>query len=288
MEKILITGASGFIGSHVAAHAKAKGFEVYELSHKDTPLQDKAAVEKCLDEVRPDAIFHLATSILMSGKVADPHTLIATNVEGAINLMEAAAKFDVGAFINTGTFAEYGPKGHPVKEDELCTPLEIYAMSKLASTVYAQGLAKRTGFPAITLRLFTPYGSRMREKSLVMNVLSSIKNNKPIMLTQPSVARDFIYVGDVAEVYIEAIEKAEEKKGEVFNVGSGEKTSLQELVDAAAFSAGIEAHPRWGAIPVQSYDSDLWQADMEKTFSHFAWRPRTPLEEGIRKTLLAL
>ena len=285
MKKILITGASGFVGSHVARMAREKNFEVVELNHKDTALEDKNAVEKFMEEVRPDTVFHLATSIVRSGKTASPQVVMRTNIEGSINLMDAALEVGVKAFINTGTFVEYGPKDHPIKEDERCDPMEIYAVSKLAATLYVQGLAERKEFPTITLRLFTPYGSNMKEGSLLYNVVTNIQNKKPIALSDKKVTRDLIYVGDVAELYLEAGEKASKYKGEIFNVGSGTPTTLEELVETVAGVTKTTAMPQWGAFPVQNYDKGVWQADMTKTFSHFTWRPKTALKEGLTKTI---
>lgn len=282
-EKILITGASGFVGSHVLRRAQEQGYEVHLLTHRETPLEHREAVQKRMETIRPHVVLHLATSILMSGKTADPAILVQTNIQGTINVMDAAHAVGVEAFINTGTFAEYGPKDHPAREDERCDPRELYAISKLTGTLYGQGLAARTGFPCITLRLFTPYGPNMREKSLVKSVLSKTLAGSTVKLTKPTVARDFVYVEDVAKLYFEAAEKAAEYKGQVFNVGSGNRTTLKELVETVEHVVGKKAQTEWGAFPTQSYDSELWQADMQKTFSHFAWRPNTSLLKGISK-----
>lgn len=282
-KRILITGASGFVGTHVARLAREQGHEVVAPTHTELPLENRDAVSAFVQSVRPRAVLHLATSILSSGKTADPVTVIRTNVEGTVHLMDAALAAGVEAFVNTGTFAEYGPKNHAVAENERCDPMEIYAVSKLTGTLYGQGLAKRTGFPCITLRLFTPYGPNMKERSLVRSVITNALADKPILLTKPAVARDFVYVEDVAEFYVEAASKAREYAGEIFNVGSGIRVTLEELVNTVAQVTQKSVIPQWGAFPVQSYDSELWQADMSKTFSHFTWRPRTTLQQGLSR-----
>jgi nucleoside-diphosphate-sugar epimerase len=287
-KKILITGASGFVGFHVARHAQEQGHDVVTPTHTELPLENRDTVQSFVGSLKPDVIVHLATSIIASGKTADPTTLVQTNIQGTINLMDAAVETGVKAFINTGTFAEYGPKDHPVKEDERCDPMELYAMSKLSGTLYGQGLARRTGFLCVTLRLFTPYGPNMKETSLVRSVIVNTLAGNPVKLTKPTMARDFVYVEDATQLYFEAVEKAEEYKGQIFNVGSGNRTTLKELVETVELATGKKAQTEWGAFTVQSYDSELWQANMDKTFSSFDWRPKTTLSEGIQRTVGAL
>ncbi|MBP9711283.1 MAG: NAD(P)-dependent oxidoreductase [Candidatus Pacebacteria bacterium] len=284
MKKLLITGPTGFLGSHIVGQAQKRGYEVHVIAHKQVALEDRSAVEKLLQTVKPDAVIHPATSTLMSGKTADPHTLIATNVEGAAHLMDAAVAVGVKAFINIGSIAEYGPKDHPVKESELCEPGELYAVTKLAATTYGQSLARRTGFPFMSFRLTTPYGPRIQAGRLVRVLIEKIKSGERIPLSSPETSRDYVFVEDVPPLLFEALEKAGQYKGEIFNLGSGERTTIVELVETLETMLGKKAQPEWGAFPLQSYDSNLWQADMAKTFSAFTWRPAVALHEGMQKT----
>lgn len=288
MKKILITGGSGFVGSHIVDAARARGHEVVLLKHAEVPLEDRTAVEKFVAQVKPDVVIHPATSTLMSGKTANPRTLIGTNIEGAVNIMDASASAGVKAFVNIGSVAEYGPKDHAVKEDEQCNPVELYAVSKLAATLYGQGLAKRTGFPCVTMRLSTPYGPRIQAGRLVRVLIEKTRSGEEIPLSVPTITRDFIYVEDILPLLFEAVQNAEKYKGEIFNMGSGVRTSLQDFVAVVEKVLGKKANAKWNSFPVQSYDSEFWQNDMTKTFSHFAWRPTTSLEEGVRKTAQAL
>lgn len=288
MKKILITGASGFVGTHVAAQARARGMDVYELSHRKVSLEDRAMLEKVLQEVKPEVVVHLATSTLMSGKTADSHTLLATNVEGAVNLMDASVSVGVQAFVNVGSFVEYGPKKHAAREDDTCEPVELYAVSKLAATLYGQGLARRTGFPCVTFRLFTPYGPGIQPGRLVRTVIEKVKAEEDLVLTKRTVGRDFVYVEDVPALFFEAIDKISQIKGEIFNLGTGLCTTLEKVVSTVEETLDKKAKPQWDVFPLQSYDSELWQADMKKTFFHFSWRSRTTFKEGIKKTIASM
>ncbi len=284
MKKILITGGAGFIGAHLVRACREGGFEVHAPSRTELNLADAQSIDEYVEKVKPSIVFHLATSSLMSGKTEGLETLLKINVEGTIRLMDAAERCGVGAFINMGSFVEYGPKQHPLREDMLCEPVEMYALSKLAATLYGQGLAKRSGFPCVTFRLFTPYGPGIQPGRLIRTMIEKILTGDSVPLSDADVARDFIYVHDIIPLLLEAMDKAAQNKGKIFNLGSGNRTTIAELVSVAEEETGKKAEAHWGAFPTQSYDSKLWQADMTKTFGAFEWRPRTALAEGIRST----
>ncbi len=303
--KVLVTGATGFIGLHTVRALLMHGYQVHVLVRPSTNLSvlhefaerivvhsaditDREKVFSTIKTAAPVHIFHLATSILMSGKTSDAKTLISTNVEGTINLMDAAVQVKVSSFINMGSFLEYGPKNHQVTEDERCDPIELYAVTKLAATLYGQGLARRNGFPCITFRLFTPYGPGIQKGRLVRNLLEKVRAGEEIPLVKPTIARDFIYVEDIPALLIEAATHASAHAGEIFNLGSGIRTTMQELVRRAEDAVGVQARVQWNAFPLQSYDCELWEAEMKKTFSAFAWRPKTSIEDGLRRIVALL
>lgn len=284
MARILVTGGGGFIGKHLVQVLMALGDDVSTPSHGELDITNREAVIAYVQQVKPARVFHLAASTLMSGKTADPQTVLRTNIEGTVNLMDAVSAAGTEAFIHMGSFVEYGPKQEPLREDMRCEPIEIYAVSKLAATLYGQGLAKRTSFPVVTMRLFTPYGPGIQEGRLVRTLLEKIATGEPIPLSSPDIARDFIYVDDIVSALLEAGSRASTLRGEVFNLGNGERTALSDLASLAEQVVGKKADIQWNAYPVQSYDSKLWQADMQKTFATFDWRPQVPLQEGLRRT----
>lgn len=304
-EDVLVTGATGFIGLHTVRALLRCGYRVHILIRPSSDLSalvecankivvhsvditNREAVITIIKDIAPVHIFHLATSTIMSGKTADAKTLLATNIEGTINLMDAASHIGVSSFINMGSFLEYGPKNHPVAEDERCDPAELYAVTKLAATLYGQGLARRTGFPCITFRLFTPYGPGIQKGRLVRTLIEKVRDGEEVPLVKRTIARDFVYVEDIPALLIEAATHASRHAGEIFNLGSGTHTTMQELVRQVEKAVGAEARAQWDAFPTLSYDSELWKANMKKTFSTFSWRPETPLEEGLQRVVAHL
>jgi len=301
-EKILITGASGFVGSHMSRRLVRDGYKVHalirpsslierirdiapQLNFHRADLRDADSVKKIIESVKPRGIFHLAASTLASGRTAPLEELVPSNILGTINLINAVQKIDYDFFIHTGSFTEYGLKLDPLRESDRCEPPEIYSITKLASTLFAKEAGRGGKKPIVTLRLFTPYGPWIQPGRLVGEIISKALAGEDIVLTRPEVTRDFIFVEDIISLYLEAAKRAREYGGEIFNLGSGRKTSIGELVDLILRRTGSQSALRWGEFRQVSYDSDTWQADMNKTFSSFHWRPLYTLEKGIEATI---
>lgn len=302
-EKVFITGATGFVGSHIARRMVKEGYEVHALvrPRSDTwrirdvesrlvkhtgDLTDRESLQRMMQEISPRHILHFAVSTAMSGVTAASDEVVRTNLIGMVNLIDAARNINYASFVNTGTFLEYGSANQPIREDaKHGEPPEIYSITKLASTLYGQATARKEGKPIVTIRLFTPYGPSITKGRLVYNVIVAAIRSEPIRMTDPRITRDFIYVEDLADLYLEAMQKAGELGGQVFNAGSGRSTTFEELVSKVIKKADSRSRTEWGALPSVIYDNNLWQANMEKTFSHFAWRPKHSLEEGLSKTI---
>lgn len=302
-EKVFITGATGFVGSHIARRLVVQGYEVHALVRPQSDLwrirdieprlakhtgdlTDREAIRRIIQEVNPRHILHFAVSTAMSGVTAEGDEVVRANLIGIVNLIDGSRDINYASFINTGTFLEYGSATEPSKEDsKYCEPPEIYSITKLASTLYGQATAKKDGKPIITIRLFTPFGPAITKGRLVHNIVVSAIKNEPIKMTGPKITRDFIYVEDLCDLYLEAMKKAGEYKGNSFNAGSGRATTFEELVGIVKEKAGSKSPVEWGTLPSVIYDNNLWQADMQKTFSHFSWRPKHSLEEGLAKTI---
>ncbi len=298
---ILVTGAAGFIGSYVVRRLVSEGFKVTALVKATSDLwrikdiSDKIdfceanilnfnELKEQLEKIKPQGVFHLAASNIRSGVTAPDEEVININLIGTRNLMQAMEGVDYEFFINMGSFLEYGPKPQAVKETELCAPTELYSVTKLAATLYGQALAKSKGRPIITFRLFTPYGPAIQPGRLVYELVNRALKNEEISLTKPKVSRDFIYVEDLVDLLLESADKAREYKGEIFNAGSGQGTTLEELADRVLKNTNSSSKINWGSFSVQAYDAELWQADMSKTFTHFNWRPAHSLEKGLAET----
>lgn len=301
-KKIFITGGTGFVGSNLVRKLLKEGAEVFALARKNSDfsnledvlggiricygsLSDAAGLENIFRKIRPQVIYHLAASNIRSGVTAPLEEVIKTNFTGTANLINASLDIGYSAFINTGSFLEYGSKRSTVKESDLTNPPEIYSITKLAGTLYAQAVGRSKQKPIVTFRPFTPYGPYIQKGRLIHEVIARALRNETIELSNPKVTKDFIFVEDLCDLYIEASERAVEKKGEIFNLGSGRAVRFDELVGATEAILGAPLKINWGAFNEVAYDSGIWEADMTKTFANFNWRPRYSLPDGLAKTI---
>lgn len=299
---ILVTGAAGFIGSHLVRYLLNKGKRISILVKPSTDLwrlkgiikevwcvfadlTDFDNLKKQIKEVSPSGVFHLAASNIASGVISSNEDVIRINILGTVNLIQALEDVEYEFFINTGTFLEYGTKDGAVNESDPCSPPELYSITKLAASLYCQSIARSAGKPIVTLRVFTPYGPMLQIGRLVYELINRALKNEDIQLTNPNVTRDFIYVEDLVGLYLEAAERAAVYRGNIFNAGTGRAVSLGYLSDYVLKLLNSKSTIKWGAFRNVSYDADIWQADMTKTYSRFIWRPTYSFEEGIKRTV---
>lgn len=305
MQSILVTGGAGFIGARLVRRLVEAHHKVSLLIRPKTDLSrikdllpnveciegdltNKKTLEALVKKIQPQGVFHLATSNMQSGIAGTDEELVETNILGTINLLSALKEIPYTFFINTGSFLEYGMNTHPQRESNRAEPNEMYSITKLTATLYGQMIARRENRPIITLRLFSPYGPGMQKGRLLEALISRAIKNENIPMTEPTVTRDFVFVEDIIDLYLEAMERAQAFKGEVFNVGTGITTTLQELVELVLQVTKSKSKIEWNALPHVSYDNAHWQADMAKTFKHFSWRPKHSLKEGIAETIKLL
>lgn len=305
MRTVFITGGAGFVGSHLVRRLADRGDAVSVLVKQTTDLwriedllprlkvfygdlNDSVALAQIVRDAEPTEIFHLAASTIRSGIAAADEEVIRTNFLGTVNLLKSLQDTPYRCFVHAGSFLEYGIKRGSVKESDRCEPMDVYSISKLSATLYGQAVAAAHGKPILTLRTFTPYGPGMQPGRLVYEVIDKALRSEPIALTAPSITRDFIFVEDLVDLYLECMEQKRLSSGAVFNAGTGRATTLEDFVATVLKKIKSASSMKWGALPNVSYDSDRWQANMRKTFSAFSWRPKHRLEDGIDKTIVWL
>ncbi len=287
-KRILVTGGTGFIGSNLVRRLISEGANVFILAREKSnfsrindvlegvririsDLSDASRLKKIVQEIKPDGIFHLGAITIMSGVMVEPEKVMQINFSGTKNLVEALSQTNYDFFINTGSFSEIESQ-------------DDYSKSKLLSTEFSSDYAKKHGKSIVTLRLFTPYGPFIQKGRLIYNVLTNAMKGEDIKMTSPNIARDFIFVDDIVDLYFESARMAGGNKGEIFNAGTGVKTTLKEVADIALKITGSKSRVLWGVLPAVSYDSDKIQADMTRTFSKLGWKPKIDFETGLKKT----
>jgi nucleoside-diphosphate-sugar epimerase len=299
----LVTGAAGFVGSRLVRRLVAEGARVHALCRatSDTwrlrelyeqvtvhhaDLLDAESLRAVVRAARPSHVFHLAAAAMVGGASAAAADLLSVNLLGTINLIDACEAVDYRGLVSTGDAFEYGPTVGPLRESGACRPDTLMGITKLGATLHAAAVARERGRPIVTLRPFSTYGPDDHPRRLVPKVVAGALAGTPIALSRPEIARDWVFVEDLVELYVEAA-RTPGAMGQVFNAGSGREVDIAGIVDTVRRITETRAELRWGAFPAAPHDAHRWVADMRRTFERFRWRPRTSLEDGLRATIAA-
>jgi UDP-glucose 4-epimerase len=297
MKRVLITGATGFVGANLSRRLLYDGHEIHLLVRPDhitwrleairphvclhkVDLQNASMLTQVITQIRPDWVFHLAAYGAYSSQV-EIGRIIQTNFIGTVNLVEACLKTGFDVFINTGSSSEYGFKDYPPSEKDWLEPNSHYAVSKASATLYCRYIAQSCGVHLPTLRLYSVYGPYEEPTRLLPTLILKGMQGQFPPLVNPEIARDFIYVDDVEEVYLLAAIQPKQEVGAVYNVGTGIQTPLWKIVEMARQMFKISAEPIWGSMPNRHWDTKVWVANNNKIKAELGWEPRHTLEQGF-------
>lgn len=297
--KVFVTGAAGFIGSHLCDKLIELGHQVIgvddlssgKLSNLDGVIQNKnfhfllgsiingavSSGEADLDDI--DWFFHLAAKADIVPSIERPVDYHNTNVNGTVKSLEIARKLKAKKFIYAASSSCYGiPDYFPTVESDDCNPQYPYALTKYVGEQYVLHWAKIYGLKAISLRLFNVFGPRSRTSGAYGAVfgvfLSQLANGYPLTVVgDGKQSRDFTYVSDVVDAFIRSAESNEQG---VFNVGSGGHYSINHLL-------GLLGDPATTALPKRPGEPDKTFASIGKIRSRIGWAPKVKFEEGVER-----
>lgn len=300
MKRILLTGATGFVGANLARRLLRDGHEAHLLIRPsartwrieeirphvrlyEAPLEDAVAVAAAVHRIRPEWVFHLAAHGAYSSQT-DVRRIVQTNILGTVNLVESCLQSGSEAFVNTGSSSEYGFKDHAPAETEWLEPNSHYAVSKASATLYCRHTAQSRRVHMPTLRLYSVYGPWEEPTRLIPTLLVRGLDGRLPPLANPDTARDFVYSEDVTDAYLLAATVPNQEPGAVYNVGTGVQTTLRDVVATARRVLGVTPEPQWGSMADRSWDTQVWVADSRKICRELGWQPRHDLAEGLRLT----
>jgi UDP-glucose 4-epimerase len=300
-KRVLVTGGAGFIGSHLVDALLADGQLVTvidDLSSGDIrrvagdselhqiDIVDRVAFDTVVDAFQPEAIFHLAAQSSVTVSVTDPSRDCAVNVQGTLNVLEAATRHHAPiAFTSTGG-ALYGNEAPiPTPEDRIPAPLAPYGASKWAGEAYIRTWSASSGVPHAVCRLGNVYGPRQSPHgeagvvSIFTHHLHTGRSPKVFGYGKPT--RDYVHVLDV----VSALRAASGTAG-TFNVATGVETDVMAVWDTLARASGSPVEPE--LAPLRKGELERSCMDPSRARHELGWEAQIPLEQGLRDTYRAL
>jgi dolichol-phosphate mannosyltransferase len=300
---IVIFGAGGFIGINLLKSFLLYRKDVYGITQdylnnwrfiaNNIPLENLRScdvnqnrqLQYLLDELAPQTVINLAAYGAYSMQ-KEYNKIYKTNFLSAIDLLETLKQKGFDAYVHAGSSSEYGLNSAAPKEDAQLLSNSHYAVSKSAVFQAIQYYGKIESLPVVHLRLYSAYGPWEETNRLIPTLLSHARKGMLPKLVDKSISRDFIYINDVVQAFIRAAHKTSSSiQGEAINIGTGTKTTIEELSSVVKQICNLKVTPQFGSMPDRDWDLPDWYANCQKAEKELAFVSTTTLEEGLRKTL---
>ncbi|KAB2953623.1 SDR family NAD(P)-dependent oxidoreductase [Heliorestis acidaminivorans] len=309
MQKVLVTGAGGFIGSHLTEELVRQGFQVRAFVHYNSNNRwgwldhTEEIVKKEIDvfpgDVRDpygvkeamkgyDTVLHLAALIAIPYSYHSPSTYVDTNIKGTLNVLQAARELGVQKIVHTSTSEVYGTaRCVPIKEEHPLQGQSPYSATKIGADQLALSFYHSFQTPVAIIRPFNTYGPRQSARAVIPTIITQIaKGQNTIKLGALHPTRDFNYVKDTVAGFI-SVARSKEALGQVINIGSNYEISIKETTELIAEVMGTSVEivsEEQRLRPEKSEVERLW-ADNSKAYELLNWKPNYAGREGLKKGL---
>ena len=296
--RIFLTGATGFIGSHLLRRLVAQGHQVHCLVRPGSSLErirdlrdafitvegdlsDSGRLRSILKALKPEAAIHLAWYAVPGRYWEAPENLDC--VKFSLGLAERLVETGCRRLVVAGSCAEYDWRYGYLSEDRTpCGPQTLYGASKHGLRLMLEKYGLNTGLEVAWPRFFFLYGPSESPQRLASSVIRSLLDGKPALCSNGQQMRDFLYIEDAAAAVCAILESS--LKGPI-NVASGVPVSVRNFVDRIASQIGSPGQVRYGAIPTDPAEPSLLVGDNQRLTTQTPWVPKVTLEEGIRRTI---
>ena len=309
-ERVLITGISGFVGSHLAEFLLEQGIEVHgtirwrskldnikHIQNKvrliETDIKDAHSMQKTVEEVEPDYVFHLAAQSFVPTSWKAPSETVGTNILGTLNLFEAIRNSNSDPRIQVaGSSEEYGmvlPGELPIKESNQLRPLSPYAVSKVATDLLGYQYHQSYGLKIVRTRAFNHTGPRRGEPFVTSNFAKQVAEiekglKEPVIhVGNLNAERDFTDVRDTVNAYWLSVHKCE--FGEVYNICSGVARKIQSVLDLLQNMSAVKIEVKQDPDRLRPSDVEILMCDCSKFKNRTGWEPKITFEDTMRDLL---
>lgn len=300
---MLVTGATGFIGSHLTRRLVTEGAEVHALTSTVSSvfplrllalreditlhggnLNDGGAMSALVERCEPEIVFHLGAYTHVGKSWERVDECIQTNVQGTVNLLQAVARRGVRRFVYTSTSEVYGPIAVPFSEEAAVDPISPYSASKYAGELFSRLFTRGSGVPVVVVRPFNAYGPAQSPDRVIPEIIVTALRRERLAMTEGRQTREFNYVEDLVEGFCRAA-TAPTVEGEILNIGGGEEVSMRELARRILSLMGDPITPEFGGLPERPTEIAAMRSDVAKARRMIGLPPMRPLDEGLQATI---
>jgi nucleoside-diphosphate-sugar epimerase len=305
--RAVVTGASGFIGAHLARALHAAGVEATllvraasstsrltsllgpaldEVALRVVDLSSDAEVARALADARPDVVFHLAGDARPSAPDSEGARMTALHVEATVRIAEAALRARTRRVVTLSTSDVYGLLPSPHEPEAAEDPRSAYARSKAQGDAELRRLYAERGLDVVILRPYHVYGLYQPERAFVAMLIDACEQDRPFPMTDGQQRRDFVHVSDVVDALLAAAGAPRALAGRTLDICTGVATPLALVAALVRRELGCErGGPVLGALPRRALEPDEHYGAPERTEALLGWRPRIALDEGLRDLL---